>query len=1185
MKYSEFIKGNEGFQYSINLQYDIWNNNKIKSYIPTQKSVEILKKFLLNVKLNNRDRANVLVGPYGKGKSHLLLILLRLMCDSTSNLEFNDLLEKIKRIDKDCGEMAEEVLKEKKFLPLVINFNSSDLNQAILVAIKNSLHEANIEGILPETYFDSAIKTIDEWGKYNDKTMIKKVEALVKEKGENFKAFVDQLSRYDNKAYATFKDVFRAVTYGIEFNPMINSDIVKLLEEINYILKEKYNYDGIVIVFDEFSKFIEANETGNNFKDLKILQDIAELCARSNTPQMHLICITHKTINEYINSIPQEKIDAWRTIEGRFKEVLFVTSSSQNYELISNATLKNEKKLSQFLKKNEKEIVEIYNEGKRLFNDLYSNDEYNKQIVRGCFPLHPYSVFALPNISEKVAQNERTLFTYLSKDDINSLVELIKHNNGELDIVTLDKLYDYFEVLFKKEMFNRNIHSIWVQVNVALKIAYSNLEKKIIKCLGIIYIVNDFKNLAPNKYTIKHCLNFNENEIEIALESLKNRGILMTRRASNTLDFLPISSVNVKGDIETLSETKFKDVNCSEMFSSMVKMTYELPKRYNNEYKMTRFFKRVFMTIDEIAAYSDAKHILEEYRCDGVIIDLIKVLDEDGVEAEKWLKKINDNRIIIVIPKEKITRTLVKNLSEHATIEYLKNDHEYLQQDKAIETQLDLLQEDIEEKIVDEIEEIYDFSAEKCSVLIDGCYYSKLRKSKFSDLISEICINNYCNTPKINNEMINKNNISSQILRARDKVTSMILDGSYNDFDYTKNAAECTIYRSTIINQGILENHENIIMSEMTKFIHESEKNQVSFKKLYEELISNDLKIGVRKGVIPIYLSFALKEYKEKAIIYLQSGRSKKEVLLDCKVLNSINENPENYLLKIEEGSIERDNFVNDLQSLFVNNIKYNTQNKHVAIVKGMQDWINSLSSFSKNYTIDISDNSNVPEEVLNFRNRIIKFDINSRQFIFEDLQKIFNCSNLIDTFKSIKEMKNKVDSYDLRAKKKVSEVSIKIINKDYKGSLSSALKIWYDSLSEENKTHLYNTTTNEFIELLYNLKNNEIDIENKLSRIMTGLTIEDWKDETFEVYKSELQNCKELIENYTDKTSDEDLLIKISINENGESKEKTFSKSEISPIGGMLLNTIDESIEEFGDSLNDNEKRSILITILERYI
>ncbi|WP_415306355.1 hypothetical protein, partial [Clostridium perfringens] len=85
----------------------------------------------------------------------------------------------------------------------------------------------------------------------------------------------------------------------------------------------------IFMVFDEFSKFIEASTDRNNAKDMKVLQDIAELCNRTKENQIHLACITHKSINEYISKIPSNKIDMWRAIEGRFKEIYFTTSSKQ----------------------------------------------------------------------------------------------------------------------------------------------------------------------------------------------------------------------------------------------------------------------------------------------------------------------------------------------------------------------------------------------------------------------------------------------------------------------------------------------------------------------------------------------------------------------------------------------------------------------------------------------------------------------------------------------------------------------------------------------------------------------------------------------------------------------------------------------------------------------------------------
>ena len=76
MSYKNFINTDEGFQYSINLQYDLNKHSKIAGYIPTSASVEILKSYLTSIYYDSKERASILVGPYGKGKSHLLLILL-----------------------------------------------------------------------------------------------------------------------------------------------------------------------------------------------------------------------------------------------------------------------------------------------------------------------------------------------------------------------------------------------------------------------------------------------------------------------------------------------------------------------------------------------------------------------------------------------------------------------------------------------------------------------------------------------------------------------------------------------------------------------------------------------------------------------------------------------------------------------------------------------------------------------------------------------------------------------------------------------------------------------------------------------------------------------------------------------------------------------------------------------------
>ena len=49
MKYRDIIGVNENFQYSVNLQFDINNIEKIKEYIPTKDGCELLKSYLNSI--------------------------------------------------------------------------------------------------------------------------------------------------------------------------------------------------------------------------------------------------------------------------------------------------------------------------------------------------------------------------------------------------------------------------------------------------------------------------------------------------------------------------------------------------------------------------------------------------------------------------------------------------------------------------------------------------------------------------------------------------------------------------------------------------------------------------------------------------------------------------------------------------------------------------------------------------------------------------------------------------------------------------------------------------------------------------------------------------------------------------------------------------------------------------------
>ena len=89
---NEAVQFNSSFKTAVNLYLSLNKKEKVLNYIPTKSSLQFIDEYL-NAVIENREQATLLVGPYGKGKSHLLLVLLAIL-----SMERNK--ENSKTIDK-----------------------------------------------------------------------------------------------------------------------------------------------------------------------------------------------------------------------------------------------------------------------------------------------------------------------------------------------------------------------------------------------------------------------------------------------------------------------------------------------------------------------------------------------------------------------------------------------------------------------------------------------------------------------------------------------------------------------------------------------------------------------------------------------------------------------------------------------------------------------------------------------------------------------------------------------------------------------------------------------------------------------------------------------------------------------------------------------------------------------------
>lgn len=109
---SKMISVASGFQYSVNIGYDLNNDDKLKNFIPTKSALMLLKDILSSTALDATERARVLVGAYGKGKSHIILTILSVLMQRDRSL-FTHLMPKINE-DPELKQLVDNYYSDKK---------------------------------------------------------------------------------------------------------------------------------------------------------------------------------------------------------------------------------------------------------------------------------------------------------------------------------------------------------------------------------------------------------------------------------------------------------------------------------------------------------------------------------------------------------------------------------------------------------------------------------------------------------------------------------------------------------------------------------------------------------------------------------------------------------------------------------------------------------------------------------------------------------------------------------------------------------------------------------------------------------------------------------------------------------------------------------------------------------------
>jgi hypothetical protein len=803
----ELIEIAKGFQTSINIAYDLNNDDKVRAFIPTMSSLDVIEDVLLSTAPASTQRARILIGAYGRGKSHIVLVLMSLLFKKDKEL-FDALFAKMERHNPDLYKFALEYLNsEQRILPIVVRGSSTSLTQSFLGALQQTLSEEDFSDLMPETHFLAAANQIDNWKENYPETYKKLAGALSKPA----KDFALALNEYSVDAYEEFLRLYPTLTSGSTFNPFLDFDVVELFENIIVKLKDK-GYSGVYVVYDEFSKYLESSIATTTNSDIKLLQDFAEKCDRSGNAQMHLVLISHKDIANYIDgNLPKDKVDGWRGVSGRFKHVNLHNNYSQMYEIISAVIYKEPKLWASFLDINGGRFADLTD--RFVKNGLLDgqNPDETKTVIEGCYPLHPISTFILPRLSEKVAQNERTLFTFLSADDKYTLPTFLKSVKTDFALLTPDHIYDYFEMLFRKEPYTSEVHKMYkLTTSVLRKVEGKPLHTKIIKTIALIYLVEQFEKLAPVVDVIVDALRDHvqsTKEIDVALKDLiDHECVVYLKRSNNYLKIKETSGIDIREEINRYKSQQLTSEKVTTILNESAFDSFMYPTAYNDDNDIIRYFDFKFIESADFFGVSDWNKYISDSKADGSIFAIIPSSQAEITKLRKAIlaDKSPHDRIVFVLPKK--YKNVTDDALDYAAVTYLKSE--------AGESTDEILNDEYAIYLEDLFEVVGSFIGYYTRPENGLAYYyynatekNFKRKAQFSRLLSDICRRVFHRTPVINNESINKNELPTVAVNSRSKILAGLLANELApNIGLTGTGQDVSIMRSTLIQTGVLVN-------------------------------------------------------------------------------------------------------------------------------------------------------------------------------------------------------------------------------------------------------------------------------------------------------------------------------------------------------------------------------------------
>ncbi len=548
----------------------------------------------------------------------------------------------------------------------------------------------------------------------------------------------------------------------------------------------------MVIMIDEFGKFLEYAAEHDTEKELYFIQQLAEFV---NDPEKDILLLTalHQNIEAYGLTFSNQKRNEWLKVKGRFKELPFNEPVEQLLYLAA-MQIANEELDAQVAARLEQTFMLL--RASKAFNFEIASIN---QILKKLFPLDPFAANVLTLLLQRYGQNERSLFSFLSSTDQTGLNA---HRDQQADaFYHTARVYDYLSYNFYSflySQYNPDI-SAWRLLQSTLEKAERAFDQElngyldIIKTIGLLNLTVAAGTILDNDILKNYatiCLGI-PNAAQL-IDYLIDKNLIFYRNYNKRYVLYEGSDLDIHS---ALIEAGSKIESVVDV-TTLLNKYYQLPPIMAKEITYRKGTPRLFEYI--ISEYPVTK--VPEGEIDGyinlVFNDKLEAADIQHYSAGQTEAVVygfyKQSRSIkeLLFEIEKTKRVIEENADDTVALEELNN---------IILHQQNLLNHKI-------LNNFYSIKKEVVWVW-DGIIQEQIRNKKdFNRLLSTIADAVYNEAPVFLNELVNRHRISPSIHTAK-RAYFKALANSWGEpqlgFTGVKFPPERTIYMTLLEANGV----------------------------------------------------------------------------------------------------------------------------------------------------------------------------------------------------------------------------------------------------------------------------------------------------------------------------------------------------------------------------------------------